>query len=67
MLTDVGNFIRMLVRPTVTIALVIGVIYGALSRNLEAAKEIGIYAAVALTFWFSDRTQHDNSAELGDK
>lgn len=57
MLINVGNFVRMLVRPVVTVGLVAGVIYASLAGNMDAAKEIGVFTATAITFWFSDRNK----------
>lgn len=67
MLVNIGNFIRMLVRPAVTVGLVVGVVINASLGNMDAAKEIGIYAAVAITFWFGDRSKANQPAENGDQ
>lgn len=64
-LITVGNFMRMLVRPIVTISLVAAVIYAALTKNMEGAKELGLFTATAITFWFSDR--QNTPAKEGDK
>jgi hypothetical protein len=52
----VGTFIRSLVRPVVTIALVGAAIFMATVLKVEQVQTAVVaMGGVALTFWFSDR------------
>lgn len=64
-MADVGNFIRMLVRPSVTVALVAALIYMAVDGGGEAKAAVIALGGVAVNAWFSDRA--NGPAELGDK
>lgn len=64
MLTDLGNFFRMLVRPVVTVSLVAAVIYLSVVGNKEVTTALVGLAGVAVNAWFSDRK--NGPAELGD-
>lgn len=65
MLADLGNFIRMLVRPVVTLALVGAVIALAFGGNNDVVLALVGLTGVAVNAWFSDR-KGQGPAELGD-
>lgn len=67
MLITVGNFIRMLVRPVVTVGLGALVAERLIAKDLQGAKEAGTYFGIAMTFWFADRGQQGRPADDGDK
>ena len=68
MLENIGNFVRMLVRPITTLATVGAVIYIAVGQgNKEVVTALVGMAGVVTTFWFNDRVQQNHSASLGDK
>jgi len=63
--TDIGNLIRMLVRPFITVALVGSVIFMAVTGSAEATSAVIALGGVAVNAWFSDRA--NGPATLGDK
>lgn len=65
LLLALGNFTRMLVRPFVTVGLGAAIVQRVASGDLDGAKELGVYFATAMTFWFADRA--NGPASLGDK
>ena len=65
-LVKIGNFVRMLVRPAVTGALVGTMCYLAIAGNKEMILAIGTLAGVAVNAWFNDRPQQNRPANLGD-
>lgn len=64
-MTNIGNFIRMLVRPVVTLIFVGTVCYLAITGNNEMRVAVGTLCGVAVNAWFADRA--NKPAELGDK
>ena len=67
-LENVGNFIRMLVRPMVTMATIGSLIYIAIAQdNKEVVTALVAISSTVATFWFNDRGQQNRNAELGDK
>lgn len=68
MLTDIGNFVRMLVRPVITLGLVASLIYvGVVQQNKEVITALVGMSGVASTFWFNDRGQQNKPANDGEK
>ena len=59
-----GNFIRMLVRPVVTVSLVGSIIYLAIAGNKEVTTALVGLAGVAVNAWFSDRK--NGASEAGE-
>lgn len=63
-----GHFVRMLVRPAVTVALVGAVIFIAVvQQNNDVVTALVGMAGVALTFWFSDRSTSRASEGLPEE
>ena len=63
----VGNFIRMLVRPLVTVGLISSLIYAGLAQhNSEVITALVGMSGVATTFWFNDRSQQNRPSVPGD-
>ena len=68
MFVCVGNFVRMLVRPVITLGLVAALIYeGVIGNNSEVVTALVGMSGVATTFWFNDRGQQNRPAEDGQK
>lgn len=67
MLERVGNFIRMLIRPAVTLGLCAAIVERVHAGDVAGAKELGVFFGVAMTFWFTDRSQQNHAVELGAK
>ena len=65
MLVNIGNFIRMLVRPLVTGAFVGTICFLALDGNKEMVLAVASLGGVAVNAWFSDRTQQNRAAGEG--
>lgn len=65
MLQDVGNFVRMLVRPAVTILFVGTLCYLAIAENKEGVLAVASLGGVAVNAWFNDRA--NKQADPGDK
>ena len=55
----------MLVRPLVTLGLGTAIVERVHAGDVAGAKEIGVYFGVAMTFWFADRGQQNQPADLG--
>lgn len=65
MLDKVGNFIKTLVRPTVTVGLGLAVVERLCKADLEGAKFLGTFFGIAMTFWFVDRSgSNDNTSAV---
>ena len=67
MLNKIGNFIRMLVRPAVTGALVGTMCYLALWGDRDVVLAVVTLGGVAVNAWFGDRAQQRKTAADGDK
>lgn len=65
MIVSIGNFIRMLVRPVVTLSFVGTICYLALDGNKEMLMAVSTLGGVAVNAWFADRS--NKPAVLGEK
>ena len=66
MLQRWGNFVRMLVRPAVTLVLVATMCKLALNGDEKMILAVATLAGVAVNAWFNDRPQQNRPANLGD-